>query len=84
MVLLVLRAGVCAAVFACAAAALGQEPEPKYRLSVEAPTKELRETLSRGLQLARWRSDPQMTPELLQRLADEALTEARGSLAAQG
>jgi len=84
LVLLVLRAGVCAAVFACAAAALGQEPEPKYRLSVEAPTKELRETLSRGLQLARWQSDAQMTPELLRRLADEALIEARGSLAAQG
>ena len=32
MVLLVLRAGVCAVVFACAAAALAQEPEPKYRL----------------------------------------------------
>ena len=79
-----MRLGVCAVVFACAAAALAQEPESKYRLSVEAPTKELRETLSRGLQLARWRSDAQMTPELLQRLADEAVTEARGSLAAQG
>ena len=75
---------LCAAVFACAAAALAQKPEPKYRLSVEAPTKELRETLSRGLQFARWQSDAQMTPELLRRLADEALTEARGSLAAQG
>ena len=38
---------LCAAVFACAAAALAQKPEPKYRLSVEAPTKELRETLRR-------------------------------------
>ena len=67
MVLLVLRASVCAAVFACAAA-LAQEAEPKYRLSVEAPTKEMRETLSRGLQLARWQSDAQMTPELLRRV----------------
>ena len=79
-----LRASVCAAIFACAAAALAQEPAPKYRLSVEAPTKELRETLSRGLQLARWQSDAQMTPELLRRLADEAVIEARGALAAQG
>ncbi|HEV3008484.1 MAG TPA: POTRA domain-containing protein, partial [Burkholderiales bacterium] len=64
--------------------ALAQEPEPKYRLAVEAPTKELREMLSRGLQLARWQSDAQMTPELLRRLADEAVSEAREALAAQG
>jgi len=79
-----MRLSVCAAVFAFATAALAQEPAPKYRLNVEAPTKELREMLSRALQLARWQSDVQMTPELLRRLADEALTEARGSLAAQG
>jgi translocation and assembly module TamA len=62
--------------------ALGQEP--KYRLTVEAPTREMRETLARGLQLARWQDDAQMTPELLRRLADEALAEAREALAAQG
>jgi translocation and assembly module TamA len=64
--------------------ALAEEPGPKYRLSVEAPTKELREMLSKGLQVARWQDDPQMTPELLRRLADEALREAREALAAQG
>lgn len=65
-------------------AVLAQEPEPKYRLSVEAPTKELREMLNKGLQLARWQDDPQMTPELLRRLADEALVDARQALAADG
>jgi translocation and assembly module TamA len=58
--------------------------EPKYRLTVEAPTKELRDLLNKGLQLARWQSDAQMTPELLRRLADEGVTEAREALAALG
>ena len=66
------------------AAALAQEPGPKYRLTVEAPTKELREMLGTGLQLARWQDDAQMTPELLRRLADEGVREAREALAAQG
>jgi len=70
-----------AAALVCATA-LAQEP--KYRLTVEAPTKELREMLSRGLQLARWQGDAQMTPELLRRLADEAVAEAREALDAQG
>jgi translocation and assembly module TamA len=69
--------------FVCGVA-LAQKPEPKYRLSVEAPTKELRELLGKGLQLARWQDDPQMTPELLRRLADEAVVEARQALAADG
>jgi translocation and assembly module TamA len=40
--------------------------------------------LERGLQLARWKDDPEMTPELLRRLAEEAVDEAREALAAQG
>jgi translocation and assembly module TamA len=79
----VIKAWLCAAVFACGAA-LAQKPEPKYRLTVEAPTKEQREMLGKGLQLARWQDDPQMTPELLRRLADEAVVEARQALAADG
>ena len=63
---------------------LAEEPQPKYRLSVEAPTKELREMLGKGLQLARWQDDPQMTPELLRRLAEEAVMDARQALAADG
>ncbi|HZM34760.1 MAG TPA: BamA/TamA family outer membrane protein [Burkholderiales bacterium] len=76
-------AWLCATLFACGAA-LAQVPEAKYRLSVEAPTKELREMIEKGLQLARWQDDPQMTLELLRRLADEAVMEARGALAAEG
>jgi translocation and assembly module TamA len=86
-----LRRCVRAAAVACAAlacaAALAQEPGstgPKYRLTVEAPTKELREMLSKGLQLSRWQDDREMTPELLRRLADEGVREAREALAAQG
>lgn len=74
---------MCAAFLACGAA-LAQPPGPKYRLSVEAPTKELRELLGRGLQLARWQDDAEMTAELLRRLADEAVVEARQALAADG
>lgn len=40
--------------------------------------------LGRGLQLARWQSDAQMTPALLRRLADEAVVEAQEALAAHG
>jgi translocation and assembly module TamA len=72
----------CAAALVCAAGALAQEP--RYRLVVDAPDKALREMLGRGLQLARWQDDAQMTPELLRRLADEAAVEAREALAAQG
>ena len=64
--------------------ALAEEPGPKYRLTVDAPTKDLREMLSKGLQVARWQDDAQMTPELLRRLADEGVREAREALAAQG
>ena len=78
-----IRAWLCATVFVCGAV-LAEEPEPRYRLSVEAPTKDLREMLSKGLQLARWQDDPQMTPELLRRLADEAVVDARQALAADG
>ena len=79
-------AAVASAALVCAAA-LAQEPGstgPRYRLTVEAPTKELREMLSKGLQLSRWQDDREMTPELLRRLADEGVREAREALAAQG
>jgi translocation and assembly module TamA len=78
-----IRAWLFVTLLACGVA-LAQKPEPKYRLTVEAPTKDLRELLSKGLQLARWQDDPQMTPELLRRLADEAVVEARQALAADG
>ena len=78
-----IRAAATALALVCTAA-LAQEPTSKYRLNVDAPTKELREMLSKGLQLSRWVQDPQMTPELLRRLADEGVAEAREALAAQG
>jgi translocation and assembly module TamA len=78
-----IRAWLFVTLLACGVA-LAQKPEPKYRLTVEAPTKDLRELLGKGLQLARWQDDPQMTPELLRRLADEAVVEARQALAADG
>jgi translocation and assembly module TamA len=78
-----IRAAATALAMVCAAA-FAQEPGPKYRMSVDAPTKELREMLSKGLQLSRWVEDPEMTPELLRRLAEEAVAEAREALAAQG
>ena len=64
--------------------AVASAQEPKYRLSVDAPDKEVRDMLRRGLQLARWEGDAQMTVELLRRLAEEGLGEAREALAAQG
>jgi translocation and assembly module TamA len=78
-----IRAAATALALVCTVA-FAQAQGPKYRLSVDAPTKELRELLSKGLQLARWIEDPQMTPELLRRLADEAVGQAREALAAQG
>jgi translocation and assembly module TamA len=78
-----IRAWLFVTLFVCGAA-LAQQPEPKYRLTIEAPTRDLREQLGRGLQLARWQDDPQMTPELLRRLVDEAVVEARQALAADG
>jgi translocation and assembly module TamA len=72
----------------CAAAASGclgaQENGPvRYRVSVEAPG-EFARVLTEGLSLTRWQADPQMTLELLQRLVDEALEEARQTLATEG
>ena len=60
----------CAALLAAPARA--QEGEVRYRVEVEAP-KELRELLEKGLQLERWQTDAQMKPELLRRLANEAV-----------
>jgi translocation and assembly module TamA len=78
-----LRGLCCAAVFVCAAAT-AQEPEPKYRLTVEAPGKQLREMLERGLQLARWQNDAQMKPDQLRRLAEDSVREAREVAATEG
>ena len=54
-----------------------------YRVDINAP-KEIAEVLRKGLNLVRWQSDPQMTPEQLRRLADEAAREAREVAATEG
>jgi translocation and assembly module TamA len=55
----------------------------RYRVEIEAP-RELAGTLRKGLSLQRWQDDPQMTPERLRRLGDEALDEARQVAATEG
>ena len=54
-----------------------------YRVQIEAPA-DLAATLREGLVLVRWQEDPQMTPEQLHRLADEAVREARETAATEG
>ena len=55
----------------------------EYRVEIEAP-RELADLLRQGLNIVRWQQDPQMTPEQLQRLADEAVREARETAATEG
>lgn len=55
----------------------------EYAVEIEAPAA-LAETLRKGLNLVRWQGDPQMSPELLRRLADEAERDAREVAAAEG
>jgi len=59
------------------------QPALQYRLEIDAP-KEMAEVLRKGLNLARWQNDPQLTPEQLRRLADEAQREAREVAATEG
>jgi translocation and assembly module TamA len=55
----------------------------EYRVEIEAP-EEIAEILRKGLVLVRWQDDPQMTPEQLRRLAEEARREAREVAATEG
>src|SRR5215210_277943 len=55
----------------------------KYRVEIDAP-KQMAEVLKKGLNVARWERDPQMTPEQLRRLAEEAVREARETAATEG
>jgi translocation and assembly module TamA len=55
----------------------------QYRLEIDAPG-EMAQTLRQGLNIARWQQDPQMTPEQLRRLAQEALKETREVAATEG
>jgi translocation and assembly module TamA len=93
--LALIKRGIVLAGLACGAALLwlparaqqAQDPRPgevKYRVVIQAEPKELRELLQKGLLLERWQTDALMTPELLRRLADEAVAEATEAAAAQG
>jgi translocation and assembly module TamA len=55
----------------------------QYRVEIDAPEAMAR-VLRQGLSLARWQNDPQMTPEQLRRLADDAVREARETAATEG
>lgn len=55
----------------------------EYRVEIEAPD-EIAASLRKGLNLVRWRDDPEMTPELLRRLATEAERDARDVAATEG
>src|SRR5258708_2288403 len=54
-----------------------------YRVEIEAP-REMKATLEKGLNIVRWRLDPEMDAERLKRLADEAVQEARETAATEG
>jgi translocation and assembly module TamA len=54
-----------------------------YRVEIEAP-RELKATLEKGLNIVRWRLDPDMDAERLKRLVDEAVREAREAAATEG
>jgi translocation and assembly module TamA len=54
-----------------------------YRVTVDAPSP-LKETLLRDVGLVRWQDYAEMTDDLLERLAREAIDETRGMAAAEG
>jgi translocation and assembly module TamA len=83
--LLRIRGTLLAALVCCTALAAPAraDDEVRYQLEIEAPG-ELGDALRAGLQLERWQTDAQMTPELLRRLADEAVAEATQAAAAYG
>jgi translocation and assembly module TamA len=64
-----------------AAAQSGRTVE--YRVHVQGP-KELVNMLQEGLNIVRWQHDPEMSAELLERLVDEAVREARQAVATEG
>src|SRR5690349_1122392 len=75
-----LRAWLGAALLAAAAHAGAAALD--YRVEIEAP-KELA-TLLQRLSLNRWHGDPDMNPERLRRLVDEAVLEAQEAVATEG
>jgi translocation and assembly module TamA len=62
-------------------AALGAGLE--YNVEIDAP-KELKDRLQKGLNLLRWRLDPEMNAERLKRLVEEAVRESKEAAATEG
>jgi hypothetical protein len=58
-------------------------PAVSYRVQVEGP-KALVDLLQDGLDIVRWQQDPEMNAELLERLLEEAVREAREAVATEG
>ena len=77
-----MRILLAAALLAATATVFGQAPV-RYDVRIEAP-RELRELLAARLPLARWRDDPQMSAELLERLVAEAADDVRRAVATRG
>ncbi len=75
-----MRAWLALALVAAAASAGAAARE--YRVEIDAPP-ELATLLER-LSLMRWRSDPDMSPDRLRRLVDEAEVEAKQAVATEG
>ena len=82
LLLLALAGALCAAP-CLAQAPAGPQAGLKYEVRVEAP-RSLRGMIEGGVSLERWRDDPQMTPDLLQRLVDEAVGDVRGAVSTEG
>ena len=71
---------------ALVAAALAATPawaKLDYRVEIEAP-RELKATLEKGLNIVRWRLDPEMDEDRLKRLVEEAVRESREAAATDG
>src|SRR5689334_16751591 len=69
---------------ALAHAAASPDATPlRYRIELQGP-KDLTGMLKDGLDLARWQHDPGMTPELLERLLEESIVDAKEAVATEG
>jgi translocation and assembly module TamA len=73
------RYALTALVFAAGPAAAKLD----YRVEIDAP-RELKDVLEKGLNIVRWRDDPEMDEERLKRLVDEAIRESREAAATDG
>ena len=75
--------GVRLALLSLACIATPAAAKLDYRVEIDAP-KELKATLEKGLNIVRWRLDPEMDADRLKRLVDEAVRETREAAATQG